>query len=107
VEAALAARERHGDRVILVTYEDLVSRTEETVAGIAARLGLSPSPALLTPTFNGRPIRANSSYAVESYGILSNRTDAYRKTLDADTVTRVDELAGDVYEQASAVAERG
>ena len=104
VERALEARERHGDRVVLVTYEDLVSRTEETMAGLAERLGLSPSPTLLVPTFNGRPIRANSSYAVEGYGILANRTGAYRDTLDPDTVARVDDLAGEVYERACVAA---
>jgi hypothetical protein len=103
-EAALAGCERFDGRVLVVTYEGLVSRTEETMAGLADRLGLSPSPTLLVPTFNGRPIRANSSYAVESYGILANRTDAYRDALDTATIARVDELAGDVYERARAAA---
>jgi Sulfotransferase family len=103
-EAALAARKRYGDRAVVVTYEDLVSRTEETITRLAERLGLSPSPTLLVPTFNGRPIRANSSYAVEGYGVLSNRTNVYRDALDAETVARVDELAGDVYERACAAA---
>ena len=103
-EAALDAGERFGDRVVVVTYEDLVSRTGETMAWLAGRLGLSSAPELLVPTFNGRPIRANSSYAVEGYGILSNRTEAYRDTLDEATLHRVDELAGDVYERARAAS---
>jgi hypothetical protein len=107
VEAALGAREQYGDRVLVVTYEDLVSKTEETVTRLAELVGLSPSSTLLVPTFNGRPIRANSSYAVEGYGILSNRTDAYRDALDADSLTRVDELAGDTYERARDVAVAG
>ena len=107
VEAALDARERYGDRVVVVTYEDLVAKTEQTVTSLAERLGLTPSPTLLVPTFNGRPIRANSSYAVEGYGILSNRTDAYRDALDADDLARVDQLAGDTYERAGAVAVGG
>jgi hypothetical protein len=101
-EATLTARDRHGDRVILLTYEDLVSRTGATMAALADRLGISMAPALLMPTFNGRPIRANSSYAVEGYGILGNRTRAYRDSLDEETIARVDELAGDVYERARA-----
>jgi Sulfotransferase family len=103
-EGALDGRDRFGDRVVLVTYEDLVTRTEQTLAALAAHLGLEMSPALLIPTFNGRPIRANSSYAVEGYGILRNRTDAYRSSLDDSTLARVDELAGDVYERACAAA---
>jgi hypothetical protein len=104
VEGALEARDRFGDRVVLVTYEDLVMRTEETMESLAVRLGISMTPVLLIPTFNGRPIRANSSYAVEGYGILRNRTQAYRSSLDAGTLARVDDLAADVYERARAAA---
>ena len=104
VEGALDGRDRFGDRVVIVTYENLVTRTEQTMEDLAARLDLALSPALLTPTFNGRPIRANSSYAVEGYGILRNRTQAYRGSLDDATLARVDELAGDVYERACAAA---
>jgi hypothetical protein len=104
IEAALAAGERYGDRVIMLTYEDLVSRTESTMAALAGRLGIAMSPALLSPTFNGRPIRANSSYAVEGYGVLRNRTRSYRDSLDEETLARVDELAGDLYERARAAA---
>jgi Sulfotransferase family len=107
VEAALGARERYGGRVLVVMYEDLVSKTEETVTRLAEQLGLSPSPTLLIPTFNGRPIRANSSYTVEGYGILSNRTDAYREALDVDSIARVDQLAGDIYQRARAIAVGG
>ncbi len=103
-EGALDARDRFGDRVVLLTYEDLVMHTEQTMEDLAARLGISMSPALLIPTFNGRPIRANSSYAVEGYGILRNRTEAYRDSLDAATLARVHALAGDVYERARAAA---
>ena len=103
-EGALDGRDRFGDRVVIVTYEDLVTRTEQTMERLAARLGFAMSPSLLTPTFNGRPIRANSSYVVEGYGILRNRTQAYRSSLDDATLARVDELAGDVYERACAAA---
>src|SRR5581483_9621052 len=53
--AALAARDRYGDRVLVVTYEQLALDTERTMSRIAARIGIAESPALLTPTFNGRP----------------------------------------------------
>ncbi len=40
------------------------------------------SPVLLEPTFNGRPIRANSREAVAHYGILAERATAGRDALD-------------------------
>jgi Sulfotransferase family len=99
VEAGLTAAERYGDRVVLLTYEQLVLDTEATMRDLAERLGLTISPALLTPSFNGRPIRANSSYAVDQHGVLADRVDVYRRELDADTIARIDELAGDLYDR--------
>jgi len=101
-EATLGAEERHRERVVVLTYEQLIRDTAGTMEKLAARLGLTMSPVLLEPTFNGCPIRANSSAPVATYGVLSDRTTAYRDSLDEDTIARVDELAGDLYERAVA-----
>jgi Sulfotransferase family len=99
-EATIDAADRYGDRVVGMTFEQLVLDTEGTMRRAAERIGITAAPILLEPTFNGRPIRANSSVAVERHGILPERTSAYRDVLDAETVARVDELAGDLYTQA-------
>ena len=83
------------ERVVCVTYERLVEHTEEVMMRLAERIGIAMSPVLLEPTFNSRPIRANSAEAVESYGII-----ARRKTPPPDP--EVADLAGDLYEQAAA-----
>jgi hypothetical protein len=101
-EAGIEAKEQFGERVLLLTYEELVLETERTMSLVADRIGITFSPVLLTPTFNSRPIRANSSYAVEQHGVISERVDGYRKTLDAETIALVEELAGDVYERSAA-----
>jgi len=95
--AALAARERYGDRVVVLTYEELVAETERTMHRLAERFGISIAPVLVVPTLNGRPVRANSSDPVARYGVLAERTDAYRNVLDAETIERIDELSGDLY----------
>jgi len=64
--------------------------------------GLLALAVLLTPTLNGRPIRANSSFPVERNGVLTERTIAYRDRLDAETIAQIEELAGDLYERAAA-----
>jgi hypothetical protein len=101
-EATLEARERYGDRVIVLTYEELVLDTEATMRLVAERIRVAMLPILLMPTFNGRPIRANSYAAVERYGILPERTKAYRDSLDPETIAWIDELAGELYERAAA-----
>ena len=69
---------------------------------LAERIGIPFDPRLLEPTFNGRPVRANSSEALEAVGVLPERAGAYRDALgDADLV-RIDELAGELYKTAVA-----
>jgi LPS sulfotransferase NodH len=103
-EAGLAARERYGSRVLLLTYEQLVLEPEATMASVAERIGVAMRPELLTPTFNGMPIRANSSGAVDRVGILPERVRPLENALSPQLAARVDELAGDLYERAAAVA---
>jgi hypothetical protein len=103
-KAALESVARYGDRVVVLTYEQLVLDTERTMRRLAERIGIEMSPTLLLPTFNGRPIRANSVDAVEEYGILQERVEAYRETLDPETLVRITELAGDLYARAQEVA---
>lgn len=105
-EASLEARARYGDRVVLLTYDQVIMETEQTMARIAERIGITMSPVLVTPTRNGRPKRANSSYPVESMGILPERTSAYRDVLEPETIARIEELVGDLYAQASATAQQ-
>ena len=101
-EAALAAADQYGERVAVITYEQLVVETEATMQLIADRIGISMSDVLLTPTFNIRPIRANSQERVERFGVLAERATAYRESLDAATIAQIDELTGGLYERAAA-----
>jgi hypothetical protein len=102
--SSLAARARYPTRTVVITYEQLISETELTVARIAERIGVTMSPALLEPTFNNRPIRADSSFAVERHGVLPDRVTAYRKRLDSALISRIDDLADELYEAAAEVA---
>jgi Sulfotransferase family len=98
-QAALDARERHGERVVVITYEDLVLETEPVMRRLAEKIGISMAPILLEPTFNGRSIRANSSDAVSDYGVVAGRTTAYRAVLSPETIEEVQTRAGGLYEQ--------
>ena len=82
-EAAIEAKRRRPERVLLLSYEQLVREPDRVMRGVAERLGITFSDSLLVPTFNGLPIRADSSEPVESYGILAERADAHRETLGA------------------------
>jgi hypothetical protein len=106
-EATLVAAERYPGRVCVVTYEQLVGETEAVMSGLARTVGIAFDPVLLTPTFNGRPIRANSHHEVAGFGVLPDRTSMYRSLLDPETVGAVERAAGDLYERAREVAGGG
>jgi sulfotransferase family protein len=101
--AAVEERERDGERIVLLTYEQLVLETEATMRTVADRIGITMSPQLLMPTFNGMPIRANSSVDVSEFGVLRERVTAYRETLDRDTIARIERQCGELYERAAAL----
>jgi len=63
-------KSQYGDRVIIVSFEDLIGRTELTMRTLAEALAINFDPTLLAPTFNGVPARANSSFTTEQSGIL-------------------------------------
>jgi hypothetical protein len=103
-DAAMDAASRYGDRVLVLTYEQLVTQPVQTMRRVAERIGISMSPILLRPTFNGLPIRANSSEDVEAEGILPERVHAFRDALDRSTLGRIAEVVGDRYDRAAALA---
>src|SRR5262249_35640178 len=59
--AALAAKQRCGDRIFLARYEAVIEDTEGATRKIAAWLGIEWDPLLLMPTFNRLPTWPNSS----------------------------------------------
>lgn len=67
----LRNKARFGDRVLVLRFEDLVGRTEATMRRLALELEIEFHPVLLEPTFNGKPIRANSSFDVKQNGIIA------------------------------------
>jgi LPS sulfotransferase NodH len=99
--AALAASERFAGRVLVIAYERLVQEPEATMSRIAEAIGITMSSQLLFPSFNGRPIRANSVDPVEQYGILPERATAYRDSLDATTIAQIDAIAGELHQLAA------
>jgi hypothetical protein len=61
-ESSLRLKERHPDRVMLVSFSALVTDPHNTMKRISQRLGLTWHPILTVPTFNSMPISSNSSF---------------------------------------------
>jgi sulfotransferase family protein len=106
VGAAIDAGARWPASVVVLTYEQLVRRTEPTMRWLAERLGIPFDPILLEPTFNGQVARANSSAANGRAGVLQERADAYRRALPEDQLVEIETLGGGLYERAVALTPR-
>jgi hypothetical protein len=101
--AMLAARERYGDRFRLLTFEDLVSDTETVMRSLAEYLDITFHPSLLTPSFNGMPIKADSSFRVTGHGVSREPLSRFRELLSPEEISYIDERATPLYHEATAV----
>ena len=102
--AMLRGLERYGPaRVRVMRFEDLIGRTEPVMRSVAEFAGIDFDPVLLEPTFNGEPIRANSSFAVAEAGILSAPLER-RTALSEDEREAIDREAGALHGQVCELA---
>jgi len=94
--AALANRKRWGDRIILISFESLLQDIESVMRSLARDLDLTFHECLLTPTFQGMPIRANSTFQVEQHGLLDAPLRR-AKDLSAAEIAGINRTAGELY----------
>ena len=95
-KAALRNKEKYGERVCIVGFEDLVSKTESVMSYMADFLGINFDNILLVPTFNKCPIRANTSFNAEQHGIVANTLSRY-KMLSEEELKIIEKMTEDIY----------
>ncbi|MEN8692684.1 MAG: sulfotransferase [Desulfobacterales bacterium] len=91
-------KQKYGDRVCVITFEDLVSRTEAVMRYLAEFLNLNFDDLLLTPTFNKFPIKPNTSFKLEKPGIMTSALERY-KTLTREELAAVEKTTGEAYQK--------
>jgi Sulfotransferase family len=101
----IGAKGRYGERVFIVRFEDLVRETEKTMRPLAKFLGIDYDPVLTTPTFNGYPVGANSSYEVRSTGVVSDPVERYKELLDDKQRKRILGETKELHEEAGKLVE--
>lgn len=103
--SSMAMAERLPGRVLVTTYERLAGDTEATMRRIARFLGIAFRPSLLQPTFLGRKLRPNSSFAVAEYGVNQQGID---RSADLDPAERafIEREALPLYEEIAAAVAR-
>jgi len=102
-EAMLWNRERYGDRVCILTFEDLVSKTESVMRYLAKFLEIKFDNILLMPTFNKYPIKANTSFQAKQHGIINGTLKRY-KTLTQAQLELIDSMTEEIYGEVLSLA---
>ena len=89
-EAAIQAHAKFPTRVIVGRFESLVRDTQAAMSELCRRVGIGFSDTSLGPSFNGIPIRSNSSFR-SVYGVDKSVIDRreQRKELDERTTKEV------------------
>lgn len=74
VDKAIALASKSPQNVMLVAFEDLVKHTLEVKEAVLRFAGVEPHDKTM-PTFNHLPIKADSSFSANQYGILKETLD--------------------------------
>jgi hypothetical protein len=84
-------KERFKDRVCIITFEDLIGKTESVMRYLAEFLAIEFDECLLMPTFNKYPIKANTSFDAQQHGIMNSTLDRHKSLTkeDADLIKRL------------------
>ena len=91
-------KKKYGERVCIITFDDLVQRTDSVMRYLAEFLNIRFDDILLTPTFNKIPIKPNTSFKLENPGIMISALERY-KTLSREELNIIEEMTGDAYTQ--------
>ena len=101
--AMLRNKDRYGDRVCIITFEDLITKTKSVMLYLADFLEVKFEDTLLVPTFNKYPIRANTSFEAERSGIINSTLQRY-KTLTREELGFIESTSKEIYGQVLNVA---
>jgi hypothetical protein len=96
----ISLKEAYGADVFVLSYERLVTQPETVTRALCDWLGIAWSRSMLQPTFNRRPVVANSSFDDASPGIEAVGAERWRHVLDGDTCRWIEERALDLHQAA-------
>lgn len=97
--SSLELARQYPDQIRLLSYEQILTKPQQTLRGLAEFVGIEFHESLLTPTFLGKPVRPNSSFQVDSTG-LNRRMLEREQELRRSQVRKIRRLAWPLYERS-------
>ena len=101
----LDADGRYGERVTIVRFDDLLLDTPATMRRLAGFLEIEFDDCLTTPTFNGYPVGANSSYGERRTGVVTDPVERYKEVLSAEQQELIRGECEELHRQGLVVSE--
>lgn len=95
--AMLRNKQRFGDRVCLIKFEDLVTRTEAVMRFLADFLTLQFDDVLIAPSFNSAPILSADSPKLKTNDEMRHQADT-KLPLDEEYSDVIREMSSESYE---------
>jgi hypothetical protein len=99
VEGTMREKARKSERVIVISFDDLVTNTEATMRLIAQRIGIRYEDTLTSPTFNGKPIEANTSFGPMEPGSVSSAPVQREAFLSPEDRGQIEKTCMPLYER--------
>ena len=100
VEAMFREKRRKPERVIIVSFDDLVTKTEATMRLVCRRIGIDYEDTLIVPTFNGKPLEANTSFDPMTPGTVSSAPVTRESALVAEDRDYIQHKCIPLYDRA-------
>jgi hypothetical protein len=97
-EAMLRNKERFGEQICIVRFEDLTGRTETLMRCVSKFLDIRFEDILLAPTFNKMPLKSIKVCKPEDHQEMSKAVSR-NKDLAQEELKIIDEITGAVYEK--------
>jgi hypothetical protein len=105
VRAMLYARTHYPERVLILSFRELITDMPGTMRLVAERIGIEFDDVLCTPTFNGRPVMAaNSSFKRQKEGGIRKDVLSRADQLSAEERAYIESRVGALYAEMEALA---
>ena len=101
----LRASREHGDQFHVVRFDELVLDTRRAMQGLSKFLGIDYSPKLASPTFNGFPVGANSSFDTKEVGVVKDPVQRHDKVLSDEQKDLIRTGCDELYRETLALTE--
>jgi hypothetical protein len=89
----------HPDRGLLLRYEDLVQKPEESMRAVAKFLGIEWTDALLQPTLHGQLWGGNSMFTETHQGVSASPVGRFAKALTPTEVRALEKLLSEIFDR--------